>query len=167
MSEEVVVVNENDEIIGTMPKDEAHKNGVPHRIAVTYVENTSGQILVQIRMSGSLDHSSAGHVEVGESYEDAARRELEEELGIKDVDLAYIGKGSSDENYGHDGGHRVHFFHVFRCKAEPGQIQQDEVSGIYWADPEEVLKEMQIEPREKVFAGGFLVSLPIYLASKK
>ena len=39
---DVVVVNEKDEVIGTMPKKEAHKNGTLHRIAVVYVENTKG-----------------------------------------------------------------------------------------------------------------------------
>ena len=48
----VIVVNENDEEIGTMPMSEAHRNGTPHRIAITYVENTAGQFLVQIRRNG-------------------------------------------------------------------------------------------------------------------
>lgn len=167
MSEEVVVVNEKDEIIGTMPKDEAHRNGTPHRIAVTYVENNLGQILVQIRMSGSLDHSSSGHVEVGESYEEAARRELEEELEIRDVKLTSIGKGLMDEKFGHDGSHRVHIFQAFKCLAEPGKLQEDEVKGVYWADPKEILEKMQNGSSDVKFAGGFLISLPIYLASKK
>ncbi len=168
MSEEVIVVNENDEIIGTMPKDIAHRDGTPHRITVTYVENPSGQILVQVRMSGRLDHSSAGHVKVGESYEEAAIRELEEELGIKGVSLEYVGEGSSVEKLGHDGGNRFHVFHLFKCLAEPGKLQEDEVRGVYWADPEKVLEEMQSSGLDETkFGGGFLVSLPIYLASKK
>ena len=48
--QKVIVVNEKDEEIGTMPMSEAHKNGTPHRIAITYVENTAGQFLVQVRM---------------------------------------------------------------------------------------------------------------------
>lgn len=167
MSEEVVVVNEDDEIIGTMPKDEAHKNGVPHRVAFTYVENSVGQILIQIRMSGRLDHSSAGHVKVGESYEEAAIRELEEELGIRGVSLEYVGKGSSIEKLGHDGGNRFHVFQLFRCVAEPGNLQEDEVRGVYWADPKKVLEEMRASGLDAVkFGGGFLASLPIYLDNK-
>ena len=54
---EVIVVNENDEIIGTMPKGEAHKNGTLHRIAVIFVENSKGDILIQHRADGFLDHS--------------------------------------------------------------------------------------------------------------
>ncbi len=134
--DEVVVVNENDEIIGTMPKSEAHKNGTLHRIAVVYVENPKGKILVQHRADGYLDHSSAGHVDVGESYEQAG------------------GKKSS------------HVFDIFKCVGNPGDIQADEVSDVYWAKPEDILLDMQDEENKLKYCGGFLVSLPIYLASR-
>jgi len=70
MNNNIVVVNEKDEVIGVMSRAEAHKNGIPHRIAVIYVENQKGEILVQVRMTGRLDHSSAGHVDPGEEYID-------------------------------------------------------------------------------------------------
>ena len=47
MKNDVVVVNEKDEVVGTMSWAEAHKNGTPHRTAVIYVENPKGEILVQ------------------------------------------------------------------------------------------------------------------------
>jgi isopentenyldiphosphate isomerase len=158
----VVVVNDEDEVIGTMSKKEAHQNGTPHRIAVVYLENDKGEILVQVRMSGNLDHSSAGHVDPGETYLEAAKRELKEELGIEDVQLTEVGKGRSDEIYSNDGGHRVHVFRIYKCKAEPIQFQKDEVQGVYWADPKQILKEMDSDPSLK-FCGGFRESLKIYL----
>jgi isopentenyl-diphosphate Delta-isomerase len=164
--EEVIVVNEKDEQIGIMSKEEAHKDGTAHRIAVTYVENGKGQFLVQIRMSGALDHSSAGHVHPGESYMDAAKRELAEELGIVGVELRKVGHGVCKKEVSHDGGVRTHVFDIFACVAEPGQLQQDEVKGVYWADPQEVLKDMQNSTTEVSYAGGFKVSLPIYLESR-
>lgn len=84
---DVIVVDENDQVVGTMDKAEAHRTGVLHRIAVVYVENPAGQILVQVRSNGRLDHSAAGHVDVGESYLEAAQRELHEELGVSGVEL--------------------------------------------------------------------------------
>jgi isopentenyldiphosphate isomerase len=59
----VIVVNDEDEEVGTMLRSEAHKTGTPHRIVVTYVENNRDQVIVQVRKDGSLDHSSAGHVD--------------------------------------------------------------------------------------------------------
>jgi isopentenyldiphosphate isomerase len=157
---DVIVVNEKDEVVGTMPRAQAHKDGTPHRIVVVYVENPAGDILVQVRMSGRLDHSSAGHVDPGETYLDAARRELDEELGIDNVELISIGKGMSKESSKE--GNCTHVFEIFMCVAEPGVLQPDEVRNVYWANPKEVLKEMQDKPNDEKFCGGFRVSLPVY-----
>src|SRR6185312_5213221 len=125
---EVVVVNDNDEVIGTMSRSEAHANGRPHRIAIVYVENDRGEFLVQVRVGGTLDHSVGGHVDPGESYEATAIRELEEELGIKNQKLVLVGKGRSEEfgrkDRNDDGKleHRVHVFEIFRCKADPKEL---------------------------------------------
>lgn len=166
--DKVVVVNEHDEEIGVMPKEQAHADGTPHRIAVTYVEDGMGKFLVQVRMSGTLDHSSAGHVHPGETYEEAARRELEEELGISNVALTRIGHGVTlNEVAPHDGGVRTHVFDVFTCVAEPGRLQEDEVKGVFWAVPDEILADMSNSETEARYAGGFITSLPIYISSKQ
>lgn len=161
---DVIVVNEKDEIIGTMPREQAHIDGTPHRIVVVYVENLKEEILVQVRMSGDFDHSSAGHVDVGESYLDAAKRELKEELGIENVELVSIRKGISKESS--RGKNRTHVFEAFLCVAEPNTLQKDEVNNVFWADPNEILKKMQDNPNDTKYCGGFRVSLPIYLEYK-
>ena len=158
-----MVVTEDDEEIGTMPREEAHRNGSAHRIAVTYVENSEGQILVQIRARGGAhDHSSAGHVEPGESYLDTAVRELAQELGISDVELRKIGHGISRERSS-DGSIKTHVFDVFVCTGEPGELQASEVSGTYWADAQELMRDMSDSKSNARYAGGFRASLPIYL----
>ena len=158
---DVVVVNEKDEVVGTMPRVQAHKDGTPHRIAVVYVRNPAGQIVVQTRMGGRLDHSAAGHVDPGESYIDTARRELEEELGIRNIELVSIGKGVSKDVLKEV--KCTHVFEVFVCTGEPGELQADEVRSIAWMDPVHVLKEMHDNQNDDTFAGGFRASLPIYL----
>jgi isopentenyl-diphosphate Delta-isomerase len=164
---EVIVVNENDEVIGTMPKKEAHKNGTLHRISVVYVKNTKGEILVQHRADGFLDHSAAGHVDPGESYEEAAKRELREELGIKDAGLKFIGHGVTKNETYPSGTVASHSFDIFSCVAEPGKLQAEEVKSVYWANPKDVLSDMQIKTDEKKYCNGFIVSLPILLKSKE
>ncbi len=160
----VVVVNEKDEVIGTMDKAEAHKNGTPHRIAVVYVENAEGKILVQVRVDGLLDHSSAGHVDPGESYEEAARRELSEELGIEGIELTKVGHGmTKGETYAD--GVRSHVFDIFSCVAQPAALQEDEVHSVYWETPDKILEAMRNEGEK--YCGGFKTSLSIYIANKK
>jgi 16S rRNA (adenine1518-N6/adenine1519-N6)-dimethyltransferase len=160
----VEVVNDKDEVIGKMLKADAHKDGTLHRISVVYVENLEGEILIQIRADGYLDHSAAGHVEVGESYEQAAERELEEELGIKKETLQFIGHGQTKNERYPD---RIvsHVFDVFKCVAEPQELQADEVKGVYWADPYKVVEEMRQESNK--FCMGFIESLKIYLSNRE
>ena len=164
---EVVVVDENDVVLGTMPKKEAHKNGTLHRIAVVYVENNKGEILVQHRADGFLDHSAAGHVDPGESYEEAAKRELGEELGIKEVNLKFIGHGNTRNEVYPGGTVASHSFDIYSCIEKPGELQKEEVNSVYWARPEDVLEDMKIKLDKKKYCNGFIVSLPIYLESRK
>ncbi len=144
----------------------AHTNGTPHRIAVTYLENDKDEILVQVRMSGRLDHSSAGHVDPGESYLETAKRELKEELGIEGENLISIGKGRSEEKspiseHNPEPIHLVHVFEVFACKSEPKDLAKDEVKKVYWARPGNIIKEMKESPEK--FTGGFMESIKVYL----
>ena len=74
-----------------------------------------------------------------------------------------IGHGISEEILPQDGQHRVHVMQIFSCVGEPGQLQEDEVKDVYWADPKEVLTEMEQNPDDLKFSGGFRTSLPIFL----
>jgi len=163
---EVVVVNEKDEVIGTMPRDKAHRDGTPHRIAVIYLENDKGEILAQIRKNGRTDHSAAGHLDPGESYLDAAKRELREELGVENIELKEIGTGKSLDVNELKGIRVTHVFKVFVAKAEPKELQKEEVSSVYWKKPLEILKEMENDKDDK-FTGGFKASLKVYLQNIK
>lgn len=70
-----------------------YKNSLIYRVVLIAVRNKSGEILLQRRGKdivtdpGRWDISTAGHVDTNESYIDAAKRELYEELGIKGVKL--------------------------------------------------------------------------------
>lgn len=82
------IVDGNDTIIGTATKDEAQQKGLAHRVVRISLEDPAGNILIQKRQNdkelypGCWDSSAAGHVDSGEVYEEAAERELYEELGV-------------------------------------------------------------------------------------
>jgi isopentenyl-diphosphate delta-isomerase type 1 len=82
------VVNERDEPVGRALRAEVHARGLWHRAVHILVFDSAGRLFLQKRsmkkdMSPGLwDSSCAGHVDAGEEYDTAARRELGEELGI-------------------------------------------------------------------------------------
>ncbi|MBI4962681.1 MAG: NUDIX domain-containing protein [Desulfomonile tiedjei] len=82
------IVDSRDKVIGKATRAEIHRKGLMHRAVHIFVFNSQGEIYVQRRSEVKdrhplkLDSSAAGHVDPGESYEQTAVRELEEELGI-------------------------------------------------------------------------------------
>jgi len=91
----VIVVDENDNIIGAEYMMDVIEQGLIRRAARVYVFNESGQLLVQQRSKKVLkplllDQSAAGHVDEGETYEQAVYRELKEELGLDGYLLTLI-----------------------------------------------------------------------------
>ena len=86
------IVTEDNVVINKALRSECHGNPhLIHRAAHILVFNSSGQILLQKRslnkdiQPGKWDTSVGGHVDSGETYEEAAHKELYEELDIKGI----------------------------------------------------------------------------------
>jgi isopentenyl-diphosphate delta-isomerase len=83
------VVDADDLVVGTMERGEIHRKRLFHRSVHVFLFDEAGRIYLQKRSFGKLEHpgkwdsSASGHVESGESYREAAGRELEEEIGVK------------------------------------------------------------------------------------
>lgn len=86
--EQVLLVNERDEALGTMGKLEAHQAGALHRAFSVFLFDDHGRLLLQKRAAGK--YHSAGlwtntccsHPRPEEMLHDAAQRRLKEEMGI-------------------------------------------------------------------------------------
>src|SRR6185312_12309970 len=82
------IVDASDEVIGRMPRGEATARGLRHRCVAVFVRDGSGRIFVHRRTAEKLvfpslyDMFVGGVVGAGETYDDAALREAEEELGV-------------------------------------------------------------------------------------
>lgn len=94
------IVDENDEIIGQETRDKIHRDGLLHReIHVDFITSNK-EVIFQHRSKDKetfpdlLDATVGGHVEIGDSYEQSAVKETEEETGviIKPGDLIPIKK---------------------------------------------------------------------------
>ena len=88
MIEEVVLVNEKDEAVGTMEKMAAHEQAILHRAFSVFVFNNGGDILMHQRAhskyhSGGLwTNTCCSHPRPGEEVVAAATRRLQEEMGF-------------------------------------------------------------------------------------
>ena len=89
----VAIVDVHNNVIGSAPRREMRASKLPNRSTYILVFNSQGELFVQKRTMtkdiypGYYDPCTGGVVLHGESYELAATRELEEELGIRDVPL--------------------------------------------------------------------------------
>lgn len=88
-SDEILdIVDENDEVVGQAPRGEATARGLRHRCVFIEARDASGRLFVHRRTPTKLvfpshyDMFVGGVVGAGESYDEAALREAEEELGV-------------------------------------------------------------------------------------
>lgn len=93
------IVDINDKVIGQATRGEVHKNKkMIHRSVGIAVFNSNGKIFLQRRsLTKDTDAllwtvSCSGHVQIGDTYENSAIRELKEELGISGVRLVFLTK---------------------------------------------------------------------------
>jgi 16S rRNA (adenine1518-N6/adenine1519-N6)-dimethyltransferase len=86
--ERLPVVDKSDRILRYARRSEVHGNNLRHRAVHILIFDQAGEVYLQQRSRWKdrhplrWDSSAAGHLATGESYEETARRELEEELGI-------------------------------------------------------------------------------------
>lgn len=95
------IVDKNDNVISKASKDDAYTKSLCHRISHVLIFDDQEKMVLQMRsskVSFCPDHWSTavgGHVQAGETYEQAALREYQEELGTKS-NLEFVGKDFYD-----------------------------------------------------------------------
>lgn len=158
--EKIDAVNSNDVTIGETDVHTAHTKPVLHRVVGILLMAHDNLIVVQ---SGNkfwkYDISAGGHVGFGEDPNDAASRELKEELGVVTSLKKIVSFLPKETRHGH-------FWHVFEGKApEDWEFKPtDEVSSIVFMSLEEIVKGMNQNPKEWTF--GFRNVMHGYLKAK-
>lgn len=140
--EMVVIVDGENRVVGAAPRAEMRRRRLPHRSTYILVFNSHGELFIQKRsltkdiFPGYLDPAAGGVVLQGESYEQGAVRELEEELGIRGVPLQFL-----FEFHYADAGVEV-WGAVFTCVFDGAMtLQEDEIESGCFMAPGTVIAE--------------------------
>jgi 8-oxo-dGTP pyrophosphatase MutT (NUDIX family) len=127
-NEIVQIVDENNTEIAAVARWMMREQQLIHRASYILVFNQDGELFVQKRTKtkdvypGYYDVAAGGVVLSGESYEESAKRELAEELGVEGVVLT-----PCFDHYFEDTGNKV-WGKVFRCRHEgPFTLQEEEI----------------------------------------
>jgi len=87
MTEELDIVNKDDQIIGKSTRKDAHDKKLRHRSVMFFVFDQNGKLLMTKRSEDKRFYPGywsivlGGHVPAGFSYEEALEKEMEEEIG--------------------------------------------------------------------------------------
>ena len=138
------IVDERDQVIGQSPRGEAYAKGLRHRCVFIQARDAEGRVFVHRRTPTKLvfpslyDMFVGGVVGAGESYDAAALREAEEELGVTGLPTPrFLFKFLYD-----DGAGRTWWSAVYEVRCElPVRPQVEEVA---WHD---FLPEAEVELR--------------------
>lgn len=140
LSELLDIVDDYDQVIGTLTRGEIHRRELKHRSVHVLVFDGDGSVLLQKRSmekdecAGMWDTSCAGHVESGQDYAETAPRELEEELGFApSVDLQVLFKMQPTADNGQE------FAMVYSIDYKgPFIAAEDEIDELRWFTFKEV-----------------------------
>ncbi len=150
--ENVILVNQNDEQLGLMPKLEAHEKAVLHRAFSVFVLNKKNELLLQQRAAHKYHspllwtNTCCSHQRDGETNIQAGSRRLYEEMGfetqLKEL-FHFIYKAPFDNGLTE---HELDHVMIGYYDEEP-TINPEEVENWKWMTIEDVQNDMQIHPQ--------------------
>ena len=160
--EYVVLVDKNDNAIGTMEKQQAHVEGALHRAFSIFIFNSENQLLLQKRASskyhcgGLWTNTCCSHPRENEIVLDAATRRLQEEMGMQCelkpifsfVYKAQFENGLTEHEYDH----------VFVGHSDQlPKLNAEEAEDYRYIGLEELHTEIKVSPQN--FTPWFLIAL--------
>ncbi len=150
--EELILVDENDRVVGHRPKAACHdRDGVLHRAFSVFVFNRHGEVLLQQRAAGKRlwplywSNSCCSHPRRGESMETAVRRRLEQELRIG-CELRYLYKFQYHARYGAAGSEHELCSVFAGYSDDPVRANGTEINDCRFLSPDQLDHELDTHP---------------------
>ena len=142
----IEIVDENGNFTGQiMDKEEAHDKNLLHNEVGIFIINDDGKVLLQKRSANKRFSPNkwglcAGHVEANESLENAALREIKEEVGLDITSKELIPYGEREITISDSNSHITYFYYI-RCNKKENEfaIQTEELSEVKWFNIDEII----------------------------
>ncbi len=154
------VVTKDGGIIKTLPRSEIHGNpSLIHKVVHVLVFNRKRELFLQKRSinkdvaPGKWDTSVGGHVDAGETFNEALRREMREELGITVCEPKFL------YSYIHSNPYETELVYTYSCIYE-GKINfgKDEIEEVRLWSMEEINKNIG----KSIFSDNFEHEIGMY-----
>ena len=140
------LVDKNDKVIGQKPRSEIYAEGLTNfRVINAFLINSKGQLWIPRRgphkrvFPSALAMSVGGHVETGESYEQAFKRELKEELNLDPTSTPYrvLGKLTPRAH------HVSAFMTVYEIKSDRAPAyNKEDFTEYFWLTPQQFFQRI-------------------------
>jgi isopentenyl-diphosphate Delta-isomerase len=191
-NQQLAIVSEQDNIIGSAVPEKIYYQGLLHQFASIFILDTQSRLLLQKRAfnknrhAGLFSESVSAQVTYSENYIDAARRRINEELGLildeeqdtsstshlTQVCKIYVGAKDEDYNYGFPGSfvsncwRKNAFVTIYECILDHDRIDRlsinpYEISNVYLLPLDKVVEFFNSSP--SLFVPGFGYTLKAYL----
>lgn len=152
MKEFVVLVDQDDQKLGLMEKQQAHVAGLLHRAFSVFVFNSKGELMIQQRAASKYHsptlwtNTCCSHPRNNETYEEAAHRRLQEEMGF-DCELEYkfnfIYKAHLENDLIE---HELDHVFIGTFDEDP-KLNPEEVMAYRWVELDDLKKDMEKNPQ--------------------
>jgi isopentenyldiphosphate isomerase len=147
------LVDDDDNIVGKKKRSEIYSEHLSNfRVINAFLINSFGELWIPRRTAEKrafplcLDMSLGGHVESGETYEDAFRRELKEELNleVENINFREIGKLTPKE-YGVSA-----FMKVYEINSDTTpDFNKNDFTEFFWLSPQDLFQKLYSGDKSK------------------
>lgn len=150
--ERLILVDSDDREIGFLAKADAHVGrGTLHRAFSVFVFSPAGELLVQQRATskrlwpGHWSNTCCSHPRLGENMDDAVRRRLQEELGLR-AEVEFLFKFQYQAQYDSQGAeHELCWVYAGRSAERP-RPNDNEIAAWRYVTPQALHSEIASAP---------------------